>query len=185
MGDGKVALILDVLGTAQRAHVVAEGRDRGIAEKIAQAADENVDEQSLVILEVGQRRLAMPIELVSRLEEIPRDAVEAAGQQEVVQYRGQIMPLLRIGALLGIAPEDAAEGPLQVVVYNADGQCYGLAVDRVADIVHTAAKVTRPSHSDDLLASAVIQDRVTDLLNLPAIIRRASGGRPEVSMEKA
>jgi two-component system chemotaxis sensor kinase CheA len=127
----------------------------------------------------------MPIELVSRLEEIPVDAVEAAGPQEVVQYRGQIMPLLRIGQLLGIAPEDAVDGSLQVVVYNAGGQSYGLAVDRVADIVHTAAKITRASQSDDLLASAVIQDRVTDLLNLPAIIRRVSGDCFEASMEKA
>lgn len=176
MGDGKVALILDVLGTAQRAHVVAEGRDRGVADKSSHTADVAANQQTLVILEVGDRRLALPIELVSRLEEIPRESVERADGQEVIQYRGQIMPLLRIGDLLSLAANEDASKPLQVVVHRHGGASIGLVVDRIADIVDACIESSRQPSSDCLVASAVVQQRVTDLLDLPAIVRRALHG---------
>jgi two-component system chemotaxis sensor kinase CheA len=173
MGDGRVALILDVLGTAQRAHVVSEVRDRGLADNASRQSQHNSACQTLLILEVGDRRLALPISMVSRLEEIPRDSVEHADQQEVVQYRGQILPLLRLGQMLGIATLEDPSAPLQVVVYREDGRSVGLVVDRIADIVESAVEVTKKTQSDCLLASAVIQQRVTDLIDLPSLIRRS------------
>jgi two-component system chemotaxis sensor kinase CheA len=173
MGDGRVALILDVLGTAQRAHVVSEVRDRGLAENASRQSQQQTACQTLLILEVGDRRLALPISMVSRLEEIPRDYVEHADQQEVVQYRGQILPLLRLGQMLGIPTVEDQTAPLQVVVYREEGRSVGLVVDRIADIVESTVEVTKRTQSDYLLASAVIQQRVTDLLNLPSLIRAA------------
>lgn len=173
MGDGKVALILDVLGTAQRAHVVSESRDRLHSESTSAATDQTNTRQTLVILEVGGRRLAVPISLVSRLEEIPRDQIERADGQEVVQYRGQIMPLLRIRQLLDLPTDEDSTRSLQVVVHSEGNKSVGLVVDRITDIVETTIESRRAAASNELLASAVIQQRVTDLLDLPAIIRRA------------
>ncbi len=110
--------------------------------------------------------------MVSRLEEIPASQIERADHREVVQYRGQILPLVRLGEVLGIETQQDPDRPLQVVVYSAHGRSVGLVVDRIADIVDSGIEVQRGSQNQDLLASAVIQDRVTDLLNLPTIIRR-------------
>jgi two-component system chemotaxis sensor kinase CheA len=173
MGDGKVALILDVFGTAQRAHVVSESRDRVHAETAMAVSDSGANRQTLVILEVADRRLALPISLVSRLEEIPREQVERADGKQVVRYRGQIMPLLSIGQLLDLPPNDSTDGPLQVVVHSAGNKSVGLVVDRIADIVDTAIESRRNAASDELLASVVVQQRVTDLLDLPSVIHRA------------
>jgi two-component system chemotaxis sensor kinase CheA len=172
MGDGKVALILDVLGTAQRAQVVSEVRDHALAERLPQASEHSDKRQTLLILEVGNRRLGLPISMVARLEEISRDSVELADDREVVQYRGQILPLVRLGAALGIATADASDELLQVVVYTHGGRSVGLIVDRIADIVDAGVEARRRTQGEDLLGSIVIQDRVTDLLNLPSIIRR-------------
>jgi len=173
MGDGKVALILDVLGAAQRSHVVSESRDRTLGDSTNSASEHSSSKQTLVILEVGERRLALPISLVSRLEEIRTDQIERADGQEVVQYRGQIMPLLRIGQLLNLPSAEETSGSLQVVVHSEGGKSVGLVVDRIADIVETTIESRRDAASSDLLASAVVQQRVTDLLDLPALIRRA------------
>jgi len=173
MGDGRVALILDVLGTAQRARVVSELRDRTHTDHPVCSGEHGEPRQTLLILEVGNRRLALPISMVSRLEEIPRACVERADQHEVVQYRGQILPLLTLGKLLGIVTNEAQDLPLQVVVYSENGRSVGLVVDRIADIVESTIEVSRRAQNDDLLVSAVIQRRVTDLLNLPSLIRRA------------
>jgi two-component system chemotaxis sensor kinase CheA len=174
MGDGKVALILDVLGTAQRAHIVSEVRDRSLTDQSVKPEEPGLDRQTLLIVTVGNRRLAIRLALVSRLEEIPRADIEAADGREVVQYRGAIMPLLRLGSLLGIPEEDGAvECPLQVVVHSDRNRSIGLVVDRIVDIVETTVEATRPAQNAHLSASAVIHQRITDLIDMPSLIRCA------------
>src|SRR5262249_22004530 len=160
-----------VLGIAQRARVVSEVRDRQLIEQAVETRPPGHDRRSLVILAVGERRLAVDVSTVSRLEEISRTAIESAGAHYVVQYRGQIMPLVHLATLLGMptrASDD--ERPLQVVVHSDRGRSIGLVVDRIVDIVETCVEVSRPARHDDLLVSAVIDERVTDLINVPSLI---------------
>jgi two-component system chemotaxis sensor kinase CheA len=178
MGDGKVALILDVLGIAQRANVVSEVRDRALTDHARQS--EHADErQTLLLLGIGaEGRLAIPLSVVARLEEFGRDSVEQAGSHEVVQYRDQIMRLVRLGDVLAVDPvPESADGPLQVVVYTAHGRSVGLVVDRILDIVEEALTVQqRERASGGLLGSAVIQGRVTDLIDVRGIIEGMDPG---------
>jgi two-component system, chemotaxis family, sensor kinase CheA len=189
MGDGKVALILDVLGLAHSAHVVSEARDRTLLDSQGRGHDRKNICQTLLVLGVGKsRRLALPISQVARLEKIKPGLVEHADHQEVVQYRGDILPLIRLAKVLDVEPiargsqiaigsnterAEAEDAMLQVVVYSEKGRSVGLIVDRIVDIVETTLDVSRRTKRDGLLASAVIQDHVTDLLDLPAIIRQA------------
>ena len=106
MGDGRVALILDVLGIGQRSGVLAEGREqaRAAAEKNAQAG---VEQQRLLLFRAGSfERLAVPLSLVARLEEFPRSSIEYAGGCQVVQYRNRILPLVPLRDVLESAAPD-------------------------------------------------------------------------------
>jgi len=174
MGDGKVALILDVLGLAQRANVVAEVHDRTLVDKnkTSDAADER---QTLLLFNAGQdARLAIPLSMVARLEEFSRSQVEHSGQQDVVQYRGQILPLIDLAKYLPSAGEaPMVSDPMQVVVYSEQGRSIGLVVGRINDIVQQSLTVKRHASRDGILGSAVIQDKVTGLLDVAGIIRVA------------
>src|SRR5262249_52987437 len=67
MGDGKVALILDVLGLAQRANVVAGVRERALSEKPAIAVEPTGDRQTLLLFATRDGgRMAIPLSLVAR-----------------------------------------------------------------------------------------------------------------------
>lgn len=176
MGDGKVALILDVLGLAQHANVITEVRDRSLVEK-SRSDLRSSDKQTLLVFGLpGSRRMAIPLSMVARLEEFPVTRVERSGQQEVVQYRGQILPLIRVADQLGqrsFDSQDAAEEMLQVVVYSEQGRSIGLVVGAIQDIVEEAIAVRRDANNNGILGSVVIQDKVTDLLDVPTIIRSA------------
>jgi two-component system, chemotaxis family, sensor kinase CheA len=174
MGDGRVALILDVLGLAQHAQVVSEVHDRSAADK-ARPTDGAKARQTLLLFEAGKgSHLAIPLALVARLEEFPRSAVERSGSQEVVQYRGQILPLIPVARYLphcgGVSEE---LDPMQVVVYSEQGRSAGLVVGRINDIVHEVVTVRCDASRDGILGSIVVQDRVTDLLDVAGIIRAA------------
>ena len=170
LGDGRVALILDVLGLAQHAGVIAEIRDRNLpaAPPVPETASRL--QSTLLVGLGGDRRIGIPLSQVDRLEEFPRRSVERSAGREVTQYRGHILPLLRLDALLGdgVSP-DELPGSLQVVVCASAGRRVGLVVDRILDVVDAAAD-PRGSAGHGIAGSAIIQDRVTDLLDVPALV---------------
>jgi chemotaxis protein histidine kinase CheA len=184
MGDGKVALILDVMGLAQRANVVNEVRDRAVTEQDGAqtvAADAGNQRNAVLLFQYGESgRMAIDLSLVARLEEFSRDAVEVAADQEVVQYRGQIMPLIRVSEVLESKHRKAAEDgqeSLHVVVYSEQGRSVGLVVDRILDIVEASFVMQRQAGRVGVLGSAVIQKRVTDILDVPGLIAATGGGQ--------
>lgn len=174
MGDGKVALILDVLGLAYASQVISMLRDGSLSESHSRVKECNGKQQTLLILGTGtSRRLALPISQVARLEKIPKKSVEFADHHEVVQYRGKILPLIRLASFLGLeCGANAEDGLLNVVVYIENERSFGLVIDQIVDIVETSLQINHPSAREGLLGSAVIHDRVTDLVDLPAIIRK-------------
>jgi two-component system chemotaxis sensor kinase CheA len=176
MGDGRVALILDVLGVAQKANVIGETRDRRLVEQAeAEAATTGAGtatRTTLLVISAGAgTRMAIPLSTVARLEEIDRAAVEHSGGREVVQYRGEILPLVRVADVVGAMSEDTGAGPLQVVVYQHAGRHVGLVVDAIVDIVEDSLAVTTQGRSGELLGTVVIHQKVTDLLDVEAVVR--------------
>jgi two-component system, chemotaxis family, sensor kinase CheA len=174
MGDGKVALILDVLGIAQNAGVVSAVRDRALADINCQAAERSEQYQTLLLVGVGpSRRVALPLSQVARLEKIARADVEYAGNREVVQYRGQILPLVRLSQVIGGCEESEAQAEdefLQVIVYSEEGRSVGLVVDRIIDIAQARLDVQLAGNNHGIVGSAVIQQHVTDLLNVNGLL---------------
>ncbi|HTP69524.1 MAG TPA: chemotaxis protein CheW [Dongiaceae bacterium] len=177
MGDGQVALILDVMGLAQRASVIGENRERAMTAKDAATSAEGGEKQTMLLMQCGaEGRLAMQLSLVARLEEFKKESIEKAGDQQVVQYRGEIMPLLRVADVLGGGQGvGSTEGAAmtQVVVYSEGGRRVGLVVDRILDIVEESFLQQHPSKRKGLIGSAVIQEKVTDLLDVHSLIRSA------------
>ena len=134
MGDGKVALILDVVGLAQNASILSEARDQALAEKAAEALasqDQNQAEKQTFLLFAGpdDSRMALPLSTVARLEEFPAADVEKSGGEWVIQYRGKILPLIRLDVVLEERrtrlrhpKQTVAPDPMQVLVCNDEGR---------------------------------------------------------------
>jgi two-component system chemotaxis sensor kinase CheA len=174
LGDGQVALILDVASLAKRSQLAQSGdRDRDGAAPAQRVAAGPVDR--LLIAGVGQRRVAIPLDMVTRLEEFPAERIERVGAREVVQYREQILPVLRLSNLLGGWSDGAEDtGTVPVVVYTEGDRSVALAVEKILDIVEDTLDASRRDFGDDgLLGSAVIQQRVTELLDVRRAIQAA------------
>ncbi len=171
MGDGRVALILDVLGIGQRSGVLAESREqaRVSEEKKSHAG---IEQQRLLLFRAGSfERLAVPLSLVARLEEFPRSSIEFAGGCQVVQYRNRILPLVPLRAVLESEPDlEQTADPVQVIVFNDGDRSVGMVVDQILDVVEETVMARQKSARKGLLGSAVVGKRVTDLLDLNEVI---------------
>jgi two-component system, chemotaxis family, sensor kinase CheA len=192
MGDGRVALILDVLGLAQRASVITEAREHGLGEKSA-ALRETAREKRRYLLFKGPHgsRMAMPLDTLTRLEELPSAEVEKAGKQWVAQYRGEILPLINLDFALeerrrmrredSKLRADESNESLQVLVCNHQGRNVGLVVEQILDIIEDSAEVKYPASRPGILYSTVIDERVTELIDIPAILHAAGIGSAEAA----
>jgi two-component system chemotaxis sensor kinase CheA len=175
MGDGKVALILDVMGLSQRAGLSA--REAGAAvHNHAEDSTHTAEKQTLLLFRAGSyERLAVPLSLVARLEEFGKDRVEQAAGRHVVQYRSQILPLIPLGEHLdGSKANWAQADKVPVVVFSEGERSVGLVVDQIVDIVEDQVTVRKPSNHPGLIGSAVVGQKVTDFLDLGAVLE-ASG----------
>jgi len=188
MGDGKVALILDVMGIATRGGVVGSK----VAAKNAQAADaaknaDGEDKSALLLFRLGvDRRVGIPLSAVARLEEFPRTTIERSNGRDVVQYRNEILQLYPLAEALGCYGTEASDTTsLQVVVYTSHGRSIGLVVDRILDIVAEAYTLRPGGRNSGLLGTAVIQGKVTDILDMEALILRVDPDFAESAAELA
>jgi two-component system chemotaxis sensor kinase CheA len=113
--------------------------------------------------------MAVPLSTVARLEEFPISTVERSGDREVVQYRGEILPLVSLPTyFIGAHTQ---RDPLQVIVYAEGNRSVGLIVEEILDIVHEPVTISHPATRPGVVGSAIIQQRVTDLLDVQAVMR--------------
>lgn len=160
MGDGTVSLILDVLGIAKQSHVFSEHARRPFLEsELVQDEDSSVQDSYLVVDPGDNSRAAIRLSTVARLEEFSPDEIEFSGNRQVIQYRGDIMPLVSLSH--GAPPADGER--VSLVVYNTGDTNVGVVVGKVIDIVSQAGVTVGKE------GAAIVAGRVTKVLDLSEV----------------
>ncbi len=173
MGDGRVALILDVQGIGQASGVLEEIQEQ-MRSSIDRVEHGEVEQNRLLLFKAGAfERIAIPLSLVARLEEFPRSSIERAGDAMVVQYRQRILPLVVLRSLLESGPADSivTADPAQVIVFDDGDQRLGIVVDQILDIAEQAITVRQGSTRKGFLGSAVVGSRVADFLDVDHVLQ--------------
>ncbi|MEO9189809.1 MAG: chemotaxis protein CheA [Acetobacteraceae bacterium] len=159
LGDGSVIMILDPNGIA-RVTGIATGGETRLVEREADAPRSGARTAMLLFRARGKQPLAVPLGLIARLEEIPRDSIETPTGVAVVQYRGRLMPLVPLSE----TPE--TQKPTQAVLVFADGERRtGLMVDEIVDVVEDRAEIELSAARPGLLGTAVIGGQATDVID--------------------
>ncbi|MEQ1884266.1 MAG: chemotaxis protein CheW [Bryobacteraceae bacterium] len=170
MGDGKVALILDVLGIGQLSGVLSESLEHTRTDD-SRHEMAHEERQTFLLFRAGSfERIAVPLSLVARLEEFPASRIERAGGKLVVQYRERILQLTPLAPALGAGPCELTD-PAQVIVFAEGDRMAGLVVDQILDIHDEAIHIGSAGSQPRLTGSAVLGGKVTDFIDLPAVLR--------------
>jgi two-component system, chemotaxis family, sensor kinase CheA len=169
LGDGSVIMILDPNGVAQSLGRAAQAQ----AEANSTTEDEdaaNEDTVSLLVFRAGSHRpKAVPLSLVTRLEEIDCRRIEISDGRCLVQYREQLMPLLRIDDDTGLKKE----GSQPILVFSDHGRSMGLAVDEIVDIVEDKLEIEVAGNRPGVLGYAVIKGSTTEIIDVGHFLPQA------------
>ncbi|KTD32380.1 chemotaxis histidine kinase [Legionella moravica] len=172
MGDGKISLILDVMGLARKAGLLPNNMQSKKIPHQRQEAAESGQKQTLLLLRSGSQSLmAVPLSKVDRIEEFYESSIETAGKQEVVQYRNSIMPLVRLDQFIdGHSNASEKREKVQVIVYSRSQRNFGLIVDHVYDIVEGTFVLDKQITRKGVSGTAVVENKVTEILDVENII---------------
>jgi two-component system, chemotaxis family, sensor kinase CheA len=169
LGDGSVIMILDPNGVAQSLGRAVQAQ----AEANSTTEDEdaaNEDTVSLLVFRAGSHRpKAVPLSLVTRLEEIDCRRIEISDGRCLVQYREQLMPLLRIDDDTGLKKE----GSQPILVFSDHGRSMGLAVDEIVDIVEDKLEIEVAGNRPGVLGYAVIKGSTTEIIDVGHFLPQA------------
>lgn len=175
LGDGHVALILDIFGIGTLANLFDTDRAPGLNLSEVNQEEEPVvvskDTTELLVFQVGGTRAAVPLNQVHRLEEFPAKGVEQCAGKDVMQYNHGILPLISIARALGL-PETATDPSIiQAIIYNQGENSIGLIIEAVEVIVKETVDLQTAGKRTGVLGSAVIGKRVTEFVNIPEIVK--------------
>ena len=168
LGDGSVIMIIDPAGIA-RATGDANTTDAAVEEP--DASTYKGEKTSLLLFRAGTGSpKAIPLSLISRLEEIDLSKIETSGGQKMIQYREKLMPLMTID------PETllSGEGHKPTIVFADETSTLGLVVDEIVDIVETHIDIQVSGGEDKIFGSAIIEDRATDIVNVGHFLQKSN-----------
>jgi two-component system chemotaxis sensor kinase CheA len=164
LGDGSVIMIVDpngvahTIGSAATVRQAAEEEERDAAHEAAQA-----NKESLLVFRAGSPQpKAVLLSLVTRLEEINAKSIEFSTGRPLVQYRGQLMPLVPANQDVRIK----SEGSQPLLVFTDEGRSMGLVVDEIVDIVEEQLDIEVASQRPGVLGSAVIKGQATEVIDI-------------------
>jgi two-component system chemotaxis sensor kinase CheA len=164
LGDGSVIMILDPNGIADTIGATREERitdDIGAKQTVDE--DESLKPVSLLVFRSGTTATkAVPLSLVTRLEEIDAAKIEYSAGRPVVQYRGGLMPL--VAADENVKLRETGLQPL--LVFTDGGRSVGLIVDEIVDIVEDRLEIKVNGETPGVLGSAVVRGMATEILDV-------------------
>jgi len=125
------------------------------------AANENAI--SLLVFRAGSPEpKAVPLSLVTRLEEVDAKKIELSNGRHLVQYRGHLMPLVRVNNDVNVK----SEGAQPLLVFSDSGRSMGLVVDEIVDIVEDRLEIEVASSTMGVLGSAIIKGQATEVIDV-------------------
>ena len=171
LGDGRVIMIIDPNGLAQLAAVRAEksGQVGAIGDKVV---NQEASMASLLLVRAGAQGIkAVPLSLVTRLEELASADLEELNGRPVVQYRGALIPI--VYANDEVERRDSGKQPL--LIFSDGPRIMGLVVDEIVDIVQTELNVQLASGAPDIVGGAIINGIATEILDVGHFMTKAFG----------
>jgi two-component system chemotaxis sensor kinase CheA len=184
LGDGSVILILDPNGLASSLGGRFDAAEIAEQEPAAKTRVEETDRPiSLLVFGAGDGApKAVPLSLITRLEEIDAKDIQQSNNRSLVRYRGMLMPLVPVNDGVRIR----TEGLQPLLVFIDAGRAMGIVVDEIVDIVEDRLNIEVGSATPGILGSAIVRGQATEIIDVAHFLPLAHGDwflRKEIGAE--
>ena len=163
LGDGSVIMIIDPNGVAQTFGTNVASQLAAAEASEAKPAPSAGSSTSLLVFRAGSiQPKAVPLSLVTRLEEIDAQKIELSNGRHMVQYRGHLMPLISLSENVCVK----GEGAQPLLVFSDGSRSMALVVDEIVDIVDDTLNIQVASENPGVLGSAIVRGQATEIIDV-------------------
>ena len=172
LGDGSVIMIIDPNALGSVAGSV-EGQGEAVSAVPAAASAVDEDKTALLLFRVAgsPAMKAVPLSLITRLEEIELGAIEKCDGEDVVQYRGALMPLVYMQGETACR----TDGVQPVLVFTEEGRPVGLAIDEIIDIDAVRLDIELKTETPGVIGAAIIKGKVAEVIDVSHYLGQSFG----------
>jgi len=184
LGDGTVALILDIAGLSVKAELTSVSGSARALELAEEAERERLEDTHALLLfhNAPDELVATPLDTVLRVERISPEQVETVGNRRTMQYRGASLPLVTLSDTAQTKPIGETRD-LAVIVSRVRGREVGLLGAMPVDVVETRTVIDQVTHRQKgVVGSAIIRDKTTLIADVFELVDAAY---PEWGAEKS
>ena len=179
LGDGQVALILDIVGIAKLAELDFEAFNEDVSDRIGLASETEESLRLLCFCCSSDEYFGVPVDLVERIEHIRASNIETFGGMKVIKYRGGILPLKALDEEVNVKPL-AQKEKLIVIVFNINNKEVGLLATSPLNITNTTGEIDCSTLAQNgIKGSTIIDDRnvqIVDIFKIFKVEKRSSAG---------
>lgn len=177
LGDGRVIMILDASGIANRAGIhQMHQQSQDLSSDMTQASGDRVSLLLFTCEKAGVPK-AVPLSQVARLEEFSPDRIESVNGRNVAQYRGGILPIELCDDQMTTSGQTQS-----VIVFEDQQKFYGLAVYEILDIVEESITLDQVGRAESVCGVAIVQGRSTEVIDVHYYLNRLN---PKRSLQKS
>jgi len=163
LGDGSVIMIVDPNGVANKISGESFHQDKSEIVESTSNTTSGSGVVSILLFKAGSEEpKAVPLSLVTRLEEIDVETIERSNDRELVQYRGKLMPLVYVDPEFKVKEN----GRQPILVFTDDDHAMGLVVDEIVDIVDERLDIEVEALKPGMVGSAVIREVATEVIDI-------------------
>lgn len=169
MGNGRVALILDIGGIIEEANLEDIEKKLDARKSDLEEIQVDHDTQTLLLFHNNtEERFALPLELITRIESVPVSKIEKIKDKQFFQYQGENLRLIFLEDYLPIAkPERKPEDKIGVIIPKIAKHPMGIVMYKVLDTINTKIELdTKTIMAPALFGSSVINDRITLIIDM-------------------
>ncbi len=171
LGDGRVALILDIGGLGFVANMSVT---QSLIREDANAKKSNANGHTYFVFENAPgERFAVPLGIVSRVERIAESSVVRMGGRSTVTFGTSMLALVGIEEVAKVTPRPIGRH-FYAVICRAWGREVGIMASHIVDVVDAASEVDTSTHVQPaILGSTVVDGNVLLLLDAHGLVELA------------
>ena len=172
LGDGRVVPILDCIGLTKGLRQEKDV-EAVVAGNMVASSSISEESQYILVFAVGEQWYAIPMALVERIEEVEAEAMEKSGRREVLQYRGDVVRVIRLANILEV--ESLPKKELEPCLIVSDqGKRLCIQVDQIIDIVQQKLEIHLENAEPYFIGTAVVDGRSTEVIDIFEVIKKVA-----------
>ncbi|MCA9196959.1 MAG: chemotaxis protein CheW [Planctomycetales bacterium] len=174
LGDGQIAWILNVAGLAEKCRMkLAQEEASKLAESVSKRRIDDVRQRIVVFSNNANDRLAVPMDVVVRIDRIRREDVETVGNQSYVRNDEGTLPILELSNAIACNAFEW-QSRINVVVFEIGGREVGLLANTIHDITKLPETIDEMTFCQDGVIGSIVENgtpvRLLDIYRITRIL---------------